>query len=433
MAAAAPAASAAAPEAEGDRIPGPGDTIAGRYRIDGYLGRGGMGAVLSATHVVTGKPYAIKWVLPRGDARRIARERLLREARMAGRIDHPNVVHVVDVGEHEGSIFLVMELLRGESLKALIARGPLPVDEAIRLLMPVMRGVAAAHEVGIVHRDLKPDNILLTKTEATHAVRPTVLDFGISRGAEDGLPGDLTLTQTGVMLGTPLYMAPEQLAGKTGVDPRYDVYALGVILYELVTGSRPFEGETYALLVSAKLNQEPIPARDRVPDLDPRFEKVLLRAMARRPGSRWGSVQAFATALEPFSEGCTFADDDPYWRPVHRPSDVPRPHAPLLPPSQRRRRRVLRQVPALVAVLGTGLALGLWWNEARSARDPGASPGRRDMLIAPPRVVAPTADAGVAPATASEGEDNEDGDERTVRPRRPRARGRTGRLRVSDF
>lgn len=416
-------------------MPRPGDVVADRYRIDGYLGRGGMSAVLSAAHEVTGVRYAIKWLLPRSeDDRGAGRERLLREARLVGRIDHPNVVRVHDVGEHEGSIFLVMELLRGESLKALTARGPFEPEEAVRILMPVMRAVAAAHEVGVVHRDLKPENVALAAVDEGGTVRPTVLDFGISRGSAP-LPGDLTLTQTGVMVGTPLYMAPEQLAGTQDVDPRIDIYALGVMLYELLAGSRPFDEETYALLVSHKLNRAPKPLRSVRPDIDPRLERAVLRAISRRPSGRWNSVRDLATALEPFGGGCRFVDNDPNYR-AGVLTGLPPPDAP----PARWNARTATLAVGLVGLLLLGFLLVTRLSPPMTASPITEPEAPASETVAAPSIapVAPAAQPEVVHAADSPLESEPTPDSRRTPAGRHSRTGtgrgsRTGPLRVSEF
>jgi serine/threonine-protein kinase len=229
-----------------------------------------------------------------------ARARLLREARAAGSIRHPNVVDVYDVLDSPDGPLLVMELLEGESLQALMGRGPLPTEDVFRILIPAMRGVAAAHQKGVVHRDLKPDNIFLLRNSRGSLLGVKVLDFGISKVARDPLD-EGHLTQSGTILGTPAYMAPEQLtAGE--IDPRTDVYTLGVIAYEALTGSLPHEGETFALMATAKLSKNHVPVRKRVPSIPRGLAKVLDKALARDKASRYQNVAELAWALEPYTD-----------------------------------------------------------------------------------------------------------------------------------
>jgi len=282
-----------------------GRVIAGKYRIDGVLGQGGMGTVYSATHLVTDKPVALKLI--GADAHETSRERLLREAKAAGRVDHPNVVDVYDVGEDaDGSIFLVMERLQGMPLETAMAPGPMSVGEAIGLLMPVMRGVAAAHAQGVVHRDLKPENIFLVEHQDGSPRTIKVLDFGISKMA--GV--QLQLTQTGMVLGTPHYMAPEQLKGDKAIDHRCDQYALACILYEMLEGKPPYDANTYPELAAMKLEHSPRPFKQPVPKV---LQRIILQAMDRRPAKRFADVRQLALALEPFAPGVRFSDTGTDW------------------------------------------------------------------------------------------------------------------------
>ncbi len=290
--------------------PKSGDVVAGKYRIDGLLGEGGMGVVLAARHVRTGKAVALKW-LP-ADHDRETRRRLLLEARVAGRIQHPNVVDVYDFGEHEGAVFLIMERLMGVPLSAAM-RGPMTVHDGVRLLMPVLRGVGAAHAQGVIHRDLKPDNIFLCEDGHGQPTTVKVLDFGISKFFDDP---NMSLTQTGVILGTPLYMAPEQLMGRKNLDGRCDIYALGAILYEMVEGVPAHDAASFAELSVKKLEHPPRPFAQPLPDA---FRTVVLRALARRRSERFEGVDQLAQALEPFAD-VRFTDTDTDWSGLLAPS-----------------------------------------------------------------------------------------------------------------
>ena len=284
----------------------PGDVIAGKYRIQGVLGRGGMGVVFSAIHEVTSKPLALKWLT---NPSTTARQRLIREAQAAGRIDHPNVVDVYDVGEHDGDLFLVMEWLRGMPLEALVKQGAMSGDDAIRMLMPAMRGVAAAHALGVIHRDLKPDNIFLCESSDGSAMTVKVLDFGISKvvSAED-----MKLTGQGQVIGTPLYMAPEQLLGKE-VGIHADIYALGCILYEMVEGEPAFDAESFEELATRKVTS----ALREFVRAPARMQEVIRRAVAEKPSQRFQTISEFAEALEPFAGGrVQFSDSDTDWASV---------------------------------------------------------------------------------------------------------------------
>ena len=209
--------------ADGNALPRPGQTIADKYVVEGPLGQGGMGAVLEVTHRVTGRRFALKWLLPELCSQSDAVDRFMREAQVAGRVDHRNVVEVYDFGRDGASFFMVMELLRGETLAARLEReGKLGPTDACRIMLGVTHGLAAAHAAGVVHRDLKPANVFLTRVEEGSPELPKLLDFGISKIS--ALPGELNgaATRAGVVLGTPFYMAPEQLRSLP-VDARTDI------------------------------------------------------------------------------------------------------------------------------------------------------------------------------------------------------------------
>ena len=286
-------------------VPGPGSLIDNKYRVEELLARGGMGVVYAATHTVSSKRVALKWMLPALGQIKGARERFIQEACATARIAHPNIVDIYDVGSENGSAYLVMEYLRGETLADRMCRQRLPVVDAVALLMPALRGVAAAHKHGVIHRDLKPENIFLCFTEYGEELEPKVLDFGISKITTDEVR-NLALTHSGAVLGTPYYMSPEQVRGARDVDHRADIYAIGVILFEALTGERPFDAETYNELI-LKIATEPLPsiaALNR--DLDPRLIAIVERAMARDPKDRFQDVKSLAQALEPFSGGVRF-------------------------------------------------------------------------------------------------------------------------------
>jgi serine/threonine protein kinase len=278
--------------------PQPGELLGGCYLVCKTLGRGGMGVVLEAQNQRTGKRVAIKWMSSSagGDVHASAIARFRREARVVAEIDHVNVVNVYDVGERDGTPFLVMELLRGETLRAKLARGPLSWEEARELMLGITRGVQAVHRAGVVHRDLKPDNIFLCSDGQGPAITK-VLDFGVAAMRKGLDAGSASLTHTGAILGTPAYMALEQLKGEE-IDARADVYALGVMLYEMVTGALPFNARTVADFAVLQATEQPVrPSRYRRNLRGPR-EQLLLRALARRPDDRHQEVGAFARALE---------------------------------------------------------------------------------------------------------------------------------------
>ena len=279
-------------------LPRLGQVIGEKYRIEARLGRGGMGVVYRATHLVSQKPVALKWML-RSTTDGSAHRRLLREALAAGRIDHPNVVDVYDVGQEGVCAYLVMELLHGETLRARLDRGRLASSEAIDLLLPALRGVSAAHRAGVIHRDLKPDNIFLCTAPDGSAREAKVLDFGVSAVLVQSTLHP-TLTDSATILGTPAYMSPEQLVSSQDTDERTDVYAFGVMLYEALTGQLPFVADSYSGLVLAVARELPKAPTEVCSDIPSGLEHVLLRALAKQRSDRPQTINALHDLLAPF-------------------------------------------------------------------------------------------------------------------------------------
>ena len=271
-----------------------GQVLANRFTVTRRLGAGGMGAVYEATHAQLGRPVAIKVLHERHAARPEVAARLLNEGRLASTIHHPNIVDLFDVGEtSDGRAFVVMELLEGESLaQRLRAHGPLDEKRALSIARDVAGALAAAHEKHIVHRDVKPENVFLAVDAAGETVK--VVDFGIAKLARVGEDGAVSLTQTGVVVGTPLYMAPEQARGDDHVDHRVDVYAVGVLLYECLTGQPPFLGSNALGVIQQILTAPPPPPRQLRPDgaIREATEQVILRAMAKAADDRYPTMAA---------------------------------------------------------------------------------------------------------------------------------------------
>jgi serine/threonine-protein kinase len=270
-----------------------------KYRLDERLGEGGMGAVYRATHLLIERPVAVKVLSQRLVTDESARERFRREARAAGRLQHTNAVAVTDFGEtRDGLVYLVMELLEGKSLREVLAHdAPLDPARAVSLMMQISAAVEAAHEAGIIHRDLKPGNIFLVqRPDSPHIVK--VLDFGIAKLAGDGGEFNLvdTLTGTGVMIGTPRYMSPEQCDGAQ-LTPASDVYSLGVILYEMLTGQTPFNGGTPLSLALKHSSESPRPPRELVANIPPALEGIVLHALAKKPEERDSDAGEFRREL----------------------------------------------------------------------------------------------------------------------------------------
>jgi serine/threonine-protein kinase len=286
--------------------PNLGDIIADKYRLDRVLGEGGMSTVYAAANIVTGKPVAIKWLQPEIIRDEEQSQRLLREAQATSSLDHPNVVNVFDVGRHDGALFLVMELLHGEPLSELLQRVPQDPYEFVKLMMPVLRGVHAAHRGGVVHRDLKPDNIFICRDPHGEPREPKVLDFGISKLTDELEPGQ-ELTREGTVFGTPQYMAPEQMRDARVADARSDVYALGVILYRAFSNEYPYDADTLTALAIRIVEGNAAPLHELCPSLDPGLADVVMRALALDPEQRFPSVAALGQALEAYSDGILFA------------------------------------------------------------------------------------------------------------------------------
>lgn len=276
----------------------PAGTRLGKYELIRLLGAGGMGAVYEAAHVEIGKHVAIKVLGPAVAAIPGARARFLREAQLTTRVRHPNIVDVTDMGNESGQTYLVMELLRGEDLaRRLVRTGPLSTREIADIMLPVCAAVVAAHQAGITHRDLKPQNIFLAVNQ--NSMQPKVLDFGISKGTDTGSAG--TLTGTGAMIGTPFYLAPEQILDNRSAGPASDQYALGVILYETLTGHRPFDAENLFVVLQAIVAGLPKRPRERRPEIPPEMEEVILRAMHLNPRMRFQTTEELGRALLRFA------------------------------------------------------------------------------------------------------------------------------------
>jgi serine/threonine-protein kinase len=271
------------------------------YEIKGVLGAGGMGTVYMAEHPFLGRRAAIK-VLHRDLASdRQAVARFMNEAKAAHAIHHPNIIDVIDVGTlGDGTVYLTMELLEGESLAARLARDRmLPVGEALELAIVAATAMAAAHAKGIVHRDLKPDNLFLASDPlAPGRARLKILDFGIAKLRLE-MAGGLVKTGTGALMGTPLYMSPELCQGVSAdIDHRTDIYSLGIILYEMLAGTRPFVADGWGDLLLMHLTTPPPPPRALNPAISVALESTILRALAKKKEERFASMDELRQALE---------------------------------------------------------------------------------------------------------------------------------------
>jgi serine/threonine-protein kinase len=276
----------------------PGGNVRG-YRIERLLGQGGMGLVYEARHAGLDKRVAIKTLLPELACKPDVRARFVREGQAASKVRHDHVVDMYDVGEQDGTPFLVMEFLEGESLRDLLTRkGRLSVGEACDVMIPVLVALAAAHDQGVVHRDLKPENVFMCKGRAG-AVHPKIVDFGISKVVTD--EQSQGLTGTAALLGTPYYMSPEQAQSAKHIDARTDQYSAAVMLYEAVVGRKPFEDASLFALMRAIVDGRFEPPRKLVPELPEPFAEAVVRAMSAQPADRFPCTRDLAAALLPFA------------------------------------------------------------------------------------------------------------------------------------
>jgi serine/threonine protein kinase len=278
-----------------------GDLLAGKYRVERVLGAGGMGVVVAARHVELDQLVAIKFVRDDAIASEDAVQRFLREARAAVKLKSEHVARVLDVGKLEsGAPYMVMEFLEGSDLgKILSDHGPAAVDSAADWILQACEAVAEAHAAGIVHRDLKPENLFLARTVGG-GQKIKVLDFGVSK-AMGGASGEMSgLTRTRAMLGSPLYMAPEQMRSSRDVDARADVWALGVVLFQMLTDRWPFEADTMPELCLRVVTEPPLSLSSIRPDVPPGIVGVIEQCLEKNPAKRFANAAELATALEPF-------------------------------------------------------------------------------------------------------------------------------------
>jgi hypothetical protein len=275
----------------------PGDVVAQRYEIVRLLGRGGMGAVYAAVdRELSREPVALKTMFPAEHVSEAAMQRFRREIQLARRVAHPNVCRIFDLGQHpaprggEPLLFVTMELVEGVTLTEVLRReGRLAPEEVLRIVRQIASGLEAIHGAGIVHRDLKPDNLMLVPG----AGRVVIMDFGLARLAGST---DVSITETGAIVGSPLYMAPEQLEGRD-VTPATDIYALGLIIYELITATPPFEGEGAIALIAKRLHATPPPPSARCEAVDPAWDAPVMRCLARDPAERFARAGDVVGAL----------------------------------------------------------------------------------------------------------------------------------------
>lgn len=276
-----------------------GQILDQRYQINRKLGEGGMSYVYEAQEIESGRSVAVKILIPRLSRDPASVERLRREATIATRLNHPNVCPILRLGETpDRLLYLVMPYLEGEPLSEHeTRRGPFPVVEGIPLLVQVCHGLGHAHELQIIHRDLKPENVMLVPDpEAPTGFRAVVMDFGLAKERRAG-PDVVKLTATGIVLGTPEFMSPEQIRGKP-LDGRSDVYALAILAFELFTGQLPFTGKSAQETMIARLRGAPLPLRAVRGDLPAKLEAVIAKSLSVNPAERYASMAELAHAFE---------------------------------------------------------------------------------------------------------------------------------------
>ncbi|MEO7036252.1 MAG: protein kinase [Polyangiaceae bacterium] len=277
-----------------------GDVISGKYEVLKLIGSGGMGYVVSAMHVELGEVVALKFLRPEALQIEELVERFAREARAAAKIRSEHVARVFDVGTlPDGIPFIVMEHLAGQDLADVLAHGgPLPIKVAVEYVMQACEALAAAHAAGVIHRDIKPENLFLTRhAQGLDFIK--ILDFGISKVALT--PGKRAFVRTMMPIGSPVYMSPEQIRSSEHVDPRTDIWSLGCVLFELLTGVVAFDEPTLMQLSAAILEQDPVPLRALVPDAPVELEEVVLRCLEKDVDKRYGNIAELAIALYPFA------------------------------------------------------------------------------------------------------------------------------------
>lgn len=267
-------------------------TLAAAYEVEREIGRGGMGVVYRAIDKRLKRPVAIKLLPPELSFRRDIRQRFQREAEMAAQLSHPNIVPIYAVDEVDNLVFFVMACVDGDNLATQVRkRGPLPPEDVRRWLTEVADALAYAHARGVIHRDIKPDNILIDAVDG----RAMVTDFGIARAAEGG--DGARLTATGLAIGTPAYMSPEQASGDRDVDGRSDLYSLGIVAYQMLTGEPPFTGLTTPALLVKHLSETPVPVEERRPDVPPMLAAMVMRLLEKDPAHRFQGAAELAQAL----------------------------------------------------------------------------------------------------------------------------------------
>jgi serine/threonine-protein kinase len=359
-----------------------GDIVAGKYQIERVLGSGGFGVVVAAKHIQLNDPVALKFLLPAALANPEIVERFLREARSAVKIKSEHVARVLDVGTMpNGAPYMVMEYLSGRDMGDEIAlRGPLPPEEAVEVLLQACEAIAEAHELGIIHRDLKPANLFRTERPGGSFLIK-VLDFGIAKASEGELAAEQKgLTATSSVMGSPLYMSPEQMRSTKKADARSDIWSLGVILFQMLSARLPFDADSMPGII-ATVFADPVPPFHQMGvQVSPGLEAIVRRCLEKSPENRYPSIHALAEALAPYGSpasrvsitriaGIQHRPTSTHPAPIEATSPLHQTHPPLSStlPSVGNRRAALGGGVALVAVVG--LLGGAWWFVSSAGRE----------------------------------------------------------------
>jgi serine/threonine protein kinase len=414
-----------------------GDLLAGKYRIEHVLGVGGMGVVVAARHEELGQLVAIKFVRDQALGNAEAVERFLREARAAVKLRSEHVARVLDVGKLEsGAPYMVMEFLEGRDLSQILdTDGPMPLAKAVALVLQACEAVAEAHSAGIVHRDLKPQNLFLTRTVGGFP-KLKVLDFGVSKATGLTSDGRGALTRTSAMLGSPLYMAPEQMRSSRDVDARVDIWALGVVLYELLTCRWPFEAESMPELCLKVVAEPPTSLAARRPEVPAGLVAAVERCLEKDPAKRFPAVSELAHALEPFASSPSLAaprtsqitDPPAETRTATLPSEQSSPGGSSTPaawdsarpsklggpqetnPPRRQRTPAVRWTAAALIAIGAAGGFALAWRGLGGAATPEplspSSMAPRTTAVSSPPAAATVAPEHPLPPSAATGQAN---------------------------
>jgi eukaryotic-like serine/threonine-protein kinase len=353
----------------GDLTDGLRDALAERYAIERELGRGGMATVYLAQDLRHDRPVALKVLHPEL-AQALGPERFQREIRFAARLQHPHVLTVLDSGEAGGQLWFTMPFIEGESLRARLNREKqLPIEDALRIAREAADALDYAHQQGVIHRDIKPENILLSRRHAL------VADFGIARALDAG--GAHGLTETGITVGTPAYMSPEQASGERTLDGRSDIYSLGIVLYEMLAGETPFSGATAQAMIARRFTETARPLRTIRETVPAPVDEAVAKALAKAPADRFGTAGEFARALESGQQATVVST------PPQVPTVLPSERPIERPPEQRRPRQPL---PRSAMLLGLGFLIGLgvlfgWLR--RHGGEPTDTGGARRLAVMP--------------------------------------------------